>query len=148
MAQAQATRHFISLPAFENSNITGDYIERVTMTAGTDKDTREVTFSDLMGNGNNIWGLAVQVTGLSSDTMKGTLKFKYNKAQGFMTSKNYDVFTGKSADFSDFYRLDSDSTVLDQIPFLSVKFTFDITGSSDTPVITAAWVSAAYSVVV
>lgn len=146
MASTKSVRYFISRPGFNHPTIIGDSVVRYAAGTSGDVYSKEITFSDLMGNGNNIWGVCIKVDGLQNDSLTITAQFQYDELIGYINTLALE--SAKEADFSSFHRLDSNATVIDYLPFQKVRLLFDRTGSNDDLTYTLVFVSSAFSVVV
>jgi hypothetical protein len=126
MAQAKIN----SLPIFENSNITGDFLEGLVI-AAADETThagRPISY-DIIGRSTGIIGLAVETSGNASDLMTIVAQFHYGIGTTY-TTKTITITSSHACNTNNFYRLDINSSWRNIIPFMKMKFTFTKTGTN------------------
>jgi len=117
---------------FDHPTVTGDTVESRTLgTAAGTLYSKEFSYTDLLKNGSGTIGLAVDVAGLSSDTLTVIqAEFDYGGTMGYI--KTLSLATTKTADFSDFYRIDTQDSFYTYLPFKKMRIAFTKTGTSDT----------------
>lgn len=119
----------VSLPIFENPNITGDYLEGLVIAASVETIHygRPIGYS-YIGNSTGLIGLVVECSGSESDTLTIVAQFDYGT--GAWTTETITLSSSHAGNASNLYRLDINSSWRDVIPFMRMRFTFTKSGTN------------------
>jgi hypothetical protein len=125
-----------SYKVFENSNITGDYVDVLSI-AKTDEDahtSREFGYNHF-GRSVGLFGLLVECSGNASDALTITAQFNYSTST--WTTKTIALSSGHAGNASALYRLDINSSWRTVIPFSKMRFTFQKSGTNAACTVTS-----------
>lgn len=126
---AQPKMNPTAVAVFENSNITGDFLEGLTIAAADEavNNGRSLGYN-YIGRATGIFGLLVECSGNASDTLTVVAQFAYGTS--VWTTKTITLTSTHACNTSNFYRLDTNSSWRNVIPFMKMRFTFTKTGAN------------------